>query len=80
MESSNNSAQETSDESSNDDKFKVESEEKFKVLSDDKFKLLSIPEETYQKEIEILQKLFPQKDKVSKFKDLIENTKPLQVN
>ena len=56
VDSSNTSTQETSDESSCEEKFST--------------KMMSLPEETYQKEIDILQKLFPQKEKVAKLVQL----------
>ena len=50
VESTTNYAPENSDDNSNDGKFSA--------------KMVQNPEETYQREIDILQKLFPQKDKV----------------
>ena len=51
VESTTNYAPDNSDDNSNDG-------EKFSA------KMVQNPEETYQREIDILQKLFPQKDKV----------------
>ena len=50
VESTTNYAPDNSDDNSNDGKFSA--------------KMVQNPEETYQREIDILQKLFPQKDKV----------------
>ena len=50
VESTTNYAPDNSDDNSNDGKFSA--------------KMVQNPEDTYQREIDILQKLFPQKDKV----------------
>ena len=53
VESTTTTGQENSDDNSNDEKFPV--------------KVVQHPEETCQREIDILQKIFPQKDKVWQF-------------